>query len=39
MSDGIFEQVVNVIVSTVGGDFRHEMFTDYFELVGIPLIS
>jgi acyl carrier protein len=39
MNDGIYEQVVDVIVNTVGGDIKRELLTEDFKLVGNILDS
>ena len=39
MDHSVYEQVVNVIVSTVGGDIGREMLTEDFKLVGNVLDS
>ncbi len=39
MSDAVFDQVVDVIVSTMGGDLGRDMLTEDFKLVGNVLDS
>ncbi len=39
MDDSIYEQVVDVILNTVGGDIKRETLTEDFKLVGNVLDS